>query len=310
MRRFIKNEAIAPAIHAFRTLERTDFHTYNQQLTPEERRALNFIGRAISLQSSEHLALALETKQPMMDVDRLLVDLIQTDQRTSLFRQLLANGLDLNQLVTIDGHRSLVRQPLSFPVGLYTVYNHELFTIALQAGLDLTYTTTLQRSDRFLETDEINTLDIVLLLTHEEELDEKSLQMFRHSTTVGLVERLHRSKSKNLQPIIEDTNYVVSFRYAKHFPLFYAIVGRQTDQFPKMLEDALKDPNQPDIIKDALLAFHNYQPGLAASLGKTYYESLFEIGNQLKSRGHVDFNAVDDQYVLAEYFDIVQRLRG
>ena len=309
MKRFVKNEAIAPAMTAFLTLESETFQTYNQLLTEQERKALNFIGRAVALQSDKHLTLALETKQPLIEVDRLLIKLAESGQGASLFQQLLTKGLDLNQIMTVEGHQSLVRQPLSFPVGLYTVYDHVLFQFAVDSGLDLDYTTVLQRSDRFLETDEINTLDIVLLLTHEQALDEQSLSLFKNPATVGLVERLQRAKFESVRPIIDHTRYEVAFQYAKHFPLFYAIVGRQTEQFPKMLEDVLMEPNQQEIVKDALLAFHNYQPGLAASMGSGYYESLFVIGSQLKQQAGVDFKELDNQYVLHEYVDIVQRLR-
>ncbi|MGE6556163.1 hypothetical protein [Exiguobacterium artemiae] len=309
MKRFVKNEAIAPALNAFLTLESETFQTYNQLLTGQERQALNFIGRAVALQSDKHLTLALETEQPLIEVDRLLIKLTESGQGAPLFQQLLANGLDLNQIVTVEGHRSLVRQPLSFPVGLYTVYDPVLFQLAVDSGVDLDYTTVLQRSDRFLETDEINTLDIVLLLTHEQALDEQSLSLFRHPATVGLAERLQRAKFDSVRSIVNHTRYEVAFRYAKHFPLFYAIVGRQIEQFPKMLEDVLMEPNQQEIVKDALLAFHNHQPGLAASMGTDYYESLFVIGNQLKQQAGVDFKTLDNQYVLNEYLEIVQRLR-
>ncbi|ACB60037.1 MULTISPECIES: hypothetical protein [Exiguobacterium] len=310
MKRFVKNEAIAPALNAFLTLENEAFQTYNQLLTAQERQALNFVGRAVALQSDKHLALALETKQPLIEMDRLLMKLTEIEQGALLFRQLLASGLDLNQLITVEGHRSLVRQPLSFPVGLYTVYDHVLFQLAVDSGLDLNYTTTLQRSDRFLETDEINTLDIVLLLTHEQAPDEQSLPLFQHPATVGLAERLQRAKFESLQSIIENTRYVTTFRYAKHFPLFYAIVGRQTEQFPKMLDAVLMEQNQEEILKDALLAFHNHQPGLATSMGTDYYESLFVIGDHLKRQAGIDFNTLDDQYILSEYSEIVQRLRS
>ncbi len=73
MKRFVKNEAIAPAMTAFLTLERETFQTYNQLLTAQERKALNFIGRAVALQSDKHLTLALETQQPLIEVDRLLM---------------------------------------------------------------------------------------------------------------------------------------------------------------------------------------------------------------------------------------------
>lgn len=309
MKRFVKNEAVGLTVEAFRTMDRESFYTYNQQLTPEERRALNFINRAVSLQSVEHLSLALETDQPVVELDRIFLGLANTKTGKVLLENLFTSGVDPNQLVVIDGHRSLVRQPLAFPVGLYGVYDHDLFDLTVKNGLDLAYTTTLQRSDRFLETHEINTLDIVLLLTHTEELDERSLVAFDRPTTVGLVERLHRSNAKSLKYIVDQTNYDVSFQYAKHYPLFYAIVGRQTDLFEQMLQDALKQPHHEAMIKDALLAFHNYQPGLATSLGEVYQESLFEMGHQLKTHAKVDFNQLDDQYVLPEYRELVEQLR-
>lgn len=309
MRRFVKNEAIAPAIDAFLNLKTTDFQVYDKQLTEQERRALNFISRAISLQSEDHLALALSTHQPMVDVDRLLIRLTEIKSGTVFLQKLIAGGLDINQIVTIEGHRSLVRQPLAFPAGLYTVYDHTMFKQAVAAGLNLSYTTELQRSDRFLETDEINSLDIVLLLTNEQPLTGDSLLLFEHRTTVGLAERLQRGQFESLRPVIDYGRYDISFRYAKHFPLFYAIVGRQVEQFPRLLEDALKHPKHQEIVEDSLWAFHNYQPGLEASLGTDYYERLLVMGTRLKSEARVDFNDIDDQYVLTEYMEIVQRLR-
>ena len=60
--------------------------------------------------------------------------------------------------------------------------------------------------------------------------------------------------------------------------------------------------------EDALLAFHNHQPGLALTWGDAYIEQLYEMGLVLRKTGHVDFREMDAEYVLPEYKGIVNRL--
>ena len=63
------------------------------------------------------------------------------------------------------------------------------------------------------------------------------------------------------------------------------------------------------LLEDALLAFHNHQPGQASALGNDYIDSLYQMGEQLRIRANIDFKQVEDAYVLAEYQEIVERLR-
>lgn len=310
MKRFVKNDAVALAIAAFKELDDAAFKRYNAELSAQEQQALNFVSRALELESEQHLTLALETQQPIKELDRLLVKLATIKNSAQLFRLLLQRGIDLNEKLELDGHRSLVRQPLVFPVGLYSGVNYTLFQSAIESNLDLTYTTLLQRSDRFLETDSINMLDLFLLLDIETNMAEASLDYFtKQKATVGLVERLKRSKHSLLRTVVARKNYQVDFQYAKHYPLFYAMVGRQTEVFEQLLEDVLAHESSELMIKDALLAFHNHQPGQANALGEEYTESLYHMGEQLRRKANVDFNQVEDAYVLMEYQEIVERLR-
>ncbi len=310
MKRFVKNEAVGQAVRAFKELNRKAFEYYNAELSEQERVALNFVKRAFDLESSEHLALALDTNQPVIELDRLLLKLGSIQDRTLFFRLLVQHGVDLNQLKELDGHRSIVRQPLAFPVGLYSAINHELFQLAIEAGLDLDYTTSLQRSDRFLETHVINMLDLYLLLDLEDEMDVRSLEFFTdHPATIGFVEQLKRSNPSSIQTIVETKKYQVDFKYAKHYPLFYAMIGRHTEVFEQLLEAVLKTEKEQLLLEDALLAFHNHQPGQASALGNDYIDSLYQMGEQLRIRANIDFKQVEDAYVLAEYQEIVERLR-
>ena len=310
MKRFVKNDAVGLAIAAFNELDDEAFKRYAAELSLQEQQALNFVGRALALESEQHVTLALETRQPIKELDRLLVKLATVENGNRLFHLLLQQGIDLNEKLELDGHRSLVRQPLVFPVGLYSGVDHTLFQSAVESNLDLTYTTLLQRSDRFLETDTINMLDLFLLLDVETNMAEASLDYFTdQKATVGLVERLKRSKHSLLRTVVARKNYQVDFQYAKHYPLFYAMVGRQTAVFEQVLEDVLEHESSELIIQDALLAFHNHQPGQANALGEDYIESLYRMGEQLRRRANVDFNQVEDAYVLMEYQEIVERLR-
>ncbi|WP_251136973.1 hypothetical protein [Exiguobacterium sp. s193] len=310
MKRFVKNEAVGLAIAAFKELEDETFKRYNAELSLQEQQALNFVIRALELESERHLTLALETQQPIKELDRVLVKLATVKNSDRLFRLLLERGIDLNEMLELDGHRSLVRQPLVFPVGLYSAVDQTLFQLAIESNLDLTYTTSLQRSDRFLETDSINMLDLLLLLDIETDMAEASLDCFTdHKATVGLVERLKRSKRSLVGTVVARKKYQVDFQYAKHYPLFYAMVGRQTEVFEQLLADVLAHESSEVIIQDALLAFHNHQPGQANAFGEDYIESLYHMGEQLRRRANVDFNQVEDAYVLMEYQEIVERLR-
>lgn len=305
---FTKNQSIAPALQAFRELDAEMFRTHVAQLNDAEQQALQFIKRSLEQDSPAHLELALEMKQPFIEIDRLFQTLVACQNRQQLLGMLLANGLDVNQVYTLEGHRSIVRQPLHFPVGLYAARHPELWTL-VATKLDFTYTMHLQRSDQFMETHELNVLDLVLLLDIEEELTIRVLdQLSECKATVGLAERLQRPTSPLLFKTIEANAYLPTFVYAKHYFPFYALIGRQTTLFPSLLKRVMRESVASEICKDALLAFHNHQPGLALTWGEVYIEKLYEMGLVLRDMGHVDFGRVDAEYVLPEYREIVERL--
>lgn len=305
---FIKNQSIAPALQAFRELDIEMFRTHVAQLNDAEQQALQFIKRALEQDSPAHLKIALEMKQPLVEVDRLFQTLVTCQNRQQLLEMLLAYGLDVNQVYTLEGHRSIVRQPLQFPVGLYAARHSELWALVAEK-LDFTYTMHLQRSDQFMETHELNLLDLVLLLDIEEELTVRVLdQLCECKATVGLAERLQRPASPLLLKTIEADAYLATFVYAKHYFPFYALIGRQTVLFQSLLNRVMQASIASEMIEDALLAFHNHQPGLALTWGDAYIEQLYEMGLVLRKTGHVDFREMDEEYVLPEYKGIVNRL--
>ncbi|KNH34537.1 hypothetical protein [Exiguobacterium acetylicum] len=305
---FIKNQSIAPALQAFRELDIEMFRTHVAQLNDAEQQALQFIKRALEQDSPAHLKIALEMKQPLVEVDRLFQTLVTCQNRQQLLEMLLAYGLDVNQVYTLEGHRSIVRQPLHFPVGLYAAHHSELWALVAEK-LDFTYTMHLQRSDQFMETHELNLLDLVLLLDIEEELTVRVLdQLCECKATVGLAERLQRPASPLLLKTIEADAYLPTFVYAKHYFPFYSLIGRQTVLFQSLLNRVMQASIASEIIEDALLAFHNHQPGLALTWGDAYIEQLYEMGLVLRKTGHVDFREMDAEYVLPEYRGIVNRL--
>lgn len=305
---FTKNQSIAPALQAFRELDVEMFRTHVAQLNDAEQHALQFIKRSLEQDSPAHLELALEMKQPFSEIDRLFQTLVACQNRQQLLEMLLAHGLDVNQVYTLEGHRSIVRQPLHFPVGLYAARHPELWTL-VATKLDVTYTMHLQRSDQFMETHELNLLDLVLLLDIEEELTIRVLdQLSECKATVGLAERLQRPTSPLLFKTIEANAYLPTFVYAKHYFPFYALIGRQTTLFPSLLKRVMQEPVASEICKDALLAFHNHHPGLAMTMGDVYIEQLFGMGLVLRDVGHVDFRKMDAEYVLPEYREVVDRL--
>ena len=305
---FIKNQSIAPALQAFRELDIEMFRTHVAQLNDAEQQALQFIKRALEQDSPAHLKIALEMKQPLVEVDRLFQTLVTCQNRQQLLEMLLADGLDVNQVYTLEGHRSIVRQPLHFPVGLYAARHSELWALVAEK-LDVTYTMHLQRSDQFMETHELNLLDLVLLLDIEEELTIRVLdQLCECKATVGLAERLQRPASPLLLKTIKADAYLPTFVYAKHYFPFYALIGRQTVLFQSLLNRVMQASIASEMIEDALLAFHNHQPGLALTWGDAYIEQLYEMGLVLRKTGHVDFREMDAEYVLPEYKGIVNRL--
>ncbi|KSU48134.1 hypothetical protein AS033_13435 [Exiguobacterium indicum] len=307
---FIKNQSIAPALQAFRELDIEMFRTHVAQLNDAEQQALQFIKRALEQDSPAHLKIALEMKQPLVEVDRLFQTLVTCQNRQQLLEMLLAYGLDVNQVYTLEGHRSIVRQPLQFPVGLYAARHSELWALVAEK-LDFTYTMHLQRSDQFMETHELNLLDLVLLLDIEEELTVRVLdQLCECKATVGLAERLQRPASPLLLKTIEADAYLATFVYAKHYFPFYALIGRQTVLFQSLLNRVMQASIASEMIEDALLAFHNHQPGLALTWGDAYIEQLYEMGLVLRKTGHVDFREMDAEYVLPEYDEVIERLRG
>ncbi|WP_294744414.1 hypothetical protein [uncultured Exiguobacterium sp.] len=306
---FIKNQSIAPALQAFRELDIEMFRTHVAQLNDAEQQALQFIKRALEQDSPDHLKIALEMKQPLVEVDRLFQTLVTCQNRQQLLEMLLAYGLDVNQVYTLEGHRSIVRQPLEFPIGLYAARHSELWALVAEK-LDFTYTMHLQRSDRFMETHELNLLDLVLLLDIEEELTVRVLdQLCECKATVGLAERLQRPASPLLLKTIEADAYLPTFVYAKHYFPFYALIGRQTVLFQSLLNRVMQASIASEMIEDALLAFHNHQPGLALTWGDAYIEQLYEMGLVLRKTGHVDFRKMDAEYVLSEYDEVIERLR-
>lgn len=305
---FTKNQSIAPALQAFRGLDVEAFRIHVVQLNVVEQQALQFIKRSLELDSPAHLKLALEMKQPLVEVDRLFQTLVTCQNRHQLLEMLLAYGLDVNQVYTLEGHRSIVRQPLHFPVGLYAARHEELWALVAEK-LDFTYTIQLQRSDQFMETHELNLLDLVLLLDIEEELTIRVLdQLCECKATVGLSERLQRPASPLLIKIIETDAYLPTFVYAKHYFPFYALIGRQTTLFPSLLNRIMQESIASEVNEDALLAFHNYHPGLALKQGHTYIEQLYEMGLSLRDQGGIDFNRIDAEYVLSEYEEVINRL--
>jgi len=307
---FTKNQSIAPALQAFRELDVETFRVHVTQLNDVEQQALQFIKRSLELDSPAHLKLALEMKQPLVEVDRLFQTLVTCQHRHQLLEMLLAYGLDANQIHTLEGHRSIVRQPLHFPVGLYAARHPELWALIAET-LDFTYTMHLQRSDQFMETHELNLLDLVLLLDIEEELTILVLdQLGECKATVGLAERLQRPSSPLLLKTIEANAYLPTFVYAKHYFPFYALIGRQTSLFQSLLNRVMQEADSSKVCEDALLAFHNHQPGLALTWGDAYIEQLYEMGLVLREMGHVDFGRVDAEYVLPEYRKIVDRLNN
>ena len=306
---FTKNQAIAPALQAFRELDASAFRTHVVQLNDAEQRALQFIKRALEQDSPAHLKLAIEMKQPLVEVDRLFQTLVTCEKRQELIELLLAYGLDVNEPFTLEGHRSIVRQPLVFPVGLYAARHSELWSV-VSPHLDLAYTMSIQRSDQFMETHELNLLDLALLLDIEEPLTARILDRLNvHKASVGLAERLQRPASPLLLETVQTHAYLPTFLYAKHYFPFYALIGRQTTLFPVLLTETKKASCASEMFKDALLAFHNHQPGLALTWGEAYIEQLYEMGVLLREIGGVDFNQVDAAYVLPEYEAIVDRLR-
>ncbi|WP_294743586.1 hypothetical protein [uncultured Exiguobacterium sp.] len=306
---FIKNQSIAPALQAFRELDIEMFRTHVAQLNDAEQQALQFIKRALEQDSPDHLKIALEMKQPLVEVDRLFQTLVTCQNRQQLLEMLLAYGLDVNQVYTLEGHRSIVRQPLEFPIGLYAARHYELWALVAEK-LDFTYTMHLQRSDQFMETHELNLLDLVLLLDIEEELTVRVLdQLCECKATVGLAERLQRPASPLLLKTIEADAYLPTFVYAKHYFPFYALIGRQTVLFQSLLNRVMQASIASEMIEDALLAFHNHQPGLALTWGDAYIEQLYEMGLVLRKTGHVDFRKMDAEYVLSEYDEVIERLR-
>ncbi len=306
---FIKNQSIAPALQAFRELDIEMFRTHVAQLNDAEQQALQFIKRALEQDSPDHLKIALEMKQPLVEVDRLFQTLVTCQNRQQLLEMLLAYGLDVNQVYTLEGHRSIVRQPLEFPIGLYAARHSELWALVAEK-LDFTYTMHLQRSDQFMETHELNLLDLVLLLDIEEELTVRVLdQLCECKATVGLAERLQRPASPLLLKTIEADAYLPTFVYAKHYFPFYALIGRQIVLFQSLLNRVIQASIASEIIEDALLAFHNHQPGLALTWGDAYIEQLYEMGLVLRKTGHADFRKMDAEYVLSEYDEVIERLR-
>ncbi|WP_394678947.1 hypothetical protein [uncultured Exiguobacterium sp.] len=306
---FIKNQSIAPALQAFRELDIEMFRTHVAQLNDAEQQALQFIKRALEQDSPDHLKIALEMKQPLVEVDRLFQTLVTCQNRQQLLEMLLAYGLDVNQVYTLEGHRSIVRQPLEFPIGLYAARHSELWALVAEK-LDFTYTMHLQRSDQFMETHELNLLDLVLLLDIEEELTVRVLdQLCECKATVGLAERLQRPASPLLLKTIEADAYLPTFVYAKHYFPFYALIGRQIVLFQSLLNRVIQASIASEMIEDALLAFHNHQPGLALTWGDAYIEQLYEMGLVLRKTGHVDFRKMDAEYVLSEYDEVIERLR-
>ncbi|MCY1692202.1 hypothetical protein OVA29_17755 [Exiguobacterium sp. SL14] len=90
------------------------FRIHVAQLNDVEQQALQFIKRSLEQDSLAHLKLALEMKQPLVEIDRLFQVLVTCQNRHQLLEMLLAYGLDANQVHTLEGHRSIVRQPLRF----------------------------------------------------------------------------------------------------------------------------------------------------------------------------------------------------
>ena len=74
------------------------------------------------------------------------------------------------------------------------------------------------------------------------------------------------------------------------------------------MRHAGKSVRKEEIIKDALLVFHNYLPGLALSEGKAYFDSLVAFGEALQDELAVDFSIVDKELVLEEYGEVFSRL--
>jgi len=309
LKRFQKNEAKVPAKQAFFEIEKETFQNCAERLTGEEKRALNWIGRAIERKSIEHLELAISTNQPITNGGKLVQGLPGWKENLLALEMLLKGGLDLNETAVLDGFRSPVRQPLHIPAGLYTAAEDKLFQHALMNGLDTGYVMEIQRGDLFGETVQLNVLDLVLLLHLETPIDSRIVdKLSSYESLVGFSMLLQNGSSALAEAVVQSGAYRMDESYERHYPLFYAGVGRQKGIYRALMRQANKSGRKQDLVKDALLVFHNYLPGFATSEGQAYFDSLLAFGEALQDELAVDFSAVDKELVLKEYDEVFSQL--